>query len=153
MLYREKERCVVVLEPSLLHTTDGSTAAAVKEVEGKLAEARLDVKHRKRVYLAPNEAGYAAAGGHLGVLQWARTQDPPCPLDERTCTRAAAGGHLGVLQWLRAQDPPCPWDAGTCVGAASHGHLGVRHARRRPVLAVQGRLYHDQHARQTRYKR
>ena len=52
----------------------------------------------------------AAAGGQLTVLQWLRSQDPPCPWDERTCYAAARSGHLTVLQWLRSQDPPCPWD-------------------------------------------
>ena len=65
----------------------------------------------------------AAAGGHIGVLQWARDQDPPCPWDGKncaaaTCRAAAAGGHLEVLKWLREQNPPCPWDGRTC---AEHG--------------------------------
>ncbi|QDZ18969.1 Rpc34 subunit of RNA polymerase [Chloropicon primus] len=67
----------------------------------------------------------AAEGGHLDVLQWARSQDPPCPWDAGTCRRAAMGGHLDVLQWARSQDPPCPWDAGTCFGAAGGGHLDI----------------------------
>eukprot|EP00605_Chrysophyceae_sp_TOSAG23-4_P002083 GSChrysophyteH1.ASY1.ANO1.2304.1 assembled CDS len=52
----------------------------------------------------------AAEGGHLHVLQWARSQDPPCPWSENTCKNAAQGGHLHVLQWARSQDPPCPMD-------------------------------------------
>ena len=44
------------------------------------------------------------------MLQWLRSQDPPCPWEKNTCFAAAMGGHLTVLQWLRSQDPPCPWD-------------------------------------------
>ena len=47
----------------------------------------------------------AADGGHIDVLQWARSQDPPCPWDEYVCRYAAMNGHLDVLQWARSQDP------------------------------------------------
>ena len=49
-----------------------------------------------------------AAAGHLGVLQWLRSQRPACPWD----AWAAKGGHTDVLAWLRAQHPPAP-GAGT----------------------------------------
>ena len=64
---------------------------------------------------------WAAWGGHLEVLQWARQND--CPWDEGTCSYAAKGGHLEVLQWARQND--CPWDEGTCWTAARYGHLEV----------------------------
>ena len=54
--------------------------------------------------------GYGASTtvlGDLNALQ-VRSQDPPCPWDERTCSFAAEGGHLDVLQWARSHDPPCP---------------------------------------------
>ena len=54
------------------------------------------------------------------VLQWLRGQEPPCPLDEGTCSAAAEGGHLEVLQWLRGQEPPCPWNEETCWCAAHY---------------------------------
>ena len=62
----------------------------------------------------------AAFGGHLDVLKWVRSQDPPCPWDWRTCTEAAAEGHLDVLKWLRAQNPPCPWNRYRCREHALH---------------------------------
>ena len=68
---------------------------------------------------------YAAVHGFLFLLQWARTQNPPCPWDNLTCEKAAKGGHLNVLQWLRAQVPPCPWDEYTCTYAAENGHLDI----------------------------
>lgn len=67
----------------------------------------------------------AALGGYLGILQWARAQNPPCPWDELTCAWAAEGGYLGVLQWARAQNPPCPWDGQTCANAAGGGHFDL----------------------------
>jgi len=63
----------------------------------------------------------AAEGGHLEVLRWARRNG--CPWDERACTHAASGGHLEVLQWLHQHG--CPWDSGTCAFAAHGGHLEV----------------------------
>jgi hypothetical protein len=70
----------------------------------------------------------AAAYGHLNVLRWLRTQNPPCPWDIETCTVTAAAhghGHLDVLKWLRTQNPPCPWGIETCTVTAANGHLDV----------------------------
>ncbi|CAM9563543.1 unnamed protein product [Laminaria digitata] len=63
----------------------------------------------------------AAAGGHLEVLQWARSES--CPWNSRTCQKAAEGGHLRTLRWAR--DHGCSWDCQTCEGAATRGHLEV----------------------------
>ena len=35
------------------------------------------------------------------------------PVESHTCEYAAQGGHLEVLRWAREQDPPCPWDRRT----------------------------------------
>jgi len=67
----------------------------------------------------------AAEGGHLEIVKWLRAQDPPCPWDKWVCKEAARGGHLVVLQWMRAQDPPCPWDEETSNAAAERGDLEV----------------------------
>jgi hypothetical protein len=64
---------------------------------------------------------FAARGGHLDVLRWAR--DRSCPWSEATCCYAAEGGHLEVLRWAREHH--CPWDGRTCAWAAKHGHLEV----------------------------
>ena len=48
----------------------------------------------------------ASGNGHLEILQWLRSQDPPCPWTEVFCLIAAQNGHLEILQWIRAQDPP-----------------------------------------------
>ena len=67
----------------------------------------------------------AASYGHLDVLKWLRSQDPPCPWSDLTCSLAAANGHLHVLKWLRSQDPPCPWDVWACAEAAKKGRLDM----------------------------
>merc|ERR1711907_284901 len=68
----------------------------------------------------------AAEGGHLEVLKWARSQDPPCPWNKWTCEGAAKGGHLDVLKWARSQDPPCPWSRDECrERARRYGHQHV----------------------------
>jgi hypothetical protein len=64
---------------------------------------------------------FAARGGHLDVLRWARERH--CPWNEATCCYAAEGGHLEVMRWARDHD--CPWDSRTCAWAAKHGHLVV----------------------------
>ncbi|CAN0410493.1 unnamed protein product, partial [Phaeothamnion confervicola] len=48
---------------------------------------------------------YAAAGGHLAVVRWARAQGYYW---HNTAAAAARGNHLELLQWARANG--CPWD-------------------------------------------
>ena len=87
----------------------------------------------------------AAVKGNLDIIQWLRSQDPPCPWNEKTCEATIVNGHLKtlqwvisqgcplskkmcdfavihenltMLQWLRMQNPPCPWDEDTCSYAA-----------------------------------
>jgi len=67
----------------------------------------------------------AAKGGHLDVLKWLRSQDPPCPWSEATCAEAASNGQLDVVKWLRSQNPPCPWNEWTTYFAAENGHFDV----------------------------
>ena len=50
-----------------------------------------------------NACRLAAEAGHLSVLQYLRSLEPPCPWDEWTCAYAALNGHLEVLQWARSQ--------------------------------------------------
>ena len=57
---------------------------------------------------------WAAKGGHLAGLQWARASG--CPWSAHTCGRAAKGGYLAILQWARANG--CPWNLDTCNNAA-----------------------------------
>ena len=86
----------------------------------------------------------AAFGGHLEVLQWIRSEDPPCPWNSRVCRlllvkvtwrscagrgasavdeevpyAAAQGGHLKVLKWLIKEG--CPHDKHLCREYAAHG--------------------------------
>lgn len=67
----------------------------------------------------------AAEGGHINILEWAKSQFSNPRWNENTCSGAAEGGHLNVLQWLRSQEPPCPWNSDTCKNAAKRGHLDI----------------------------
>ena len=74
---------------------------------------------RSSAVCAARACAEAASNGQLETLQWMRSQDPPCPWDERTCSEAARYGRLSTLQWLRSQDPPCPWDPDVCFDGIS----------------------------------
>ena len=61
-------------------------------------------------------------GGHLHIIQWARSNG--CPWDTDTCYCAAKEDHLLVLQW--AHENGCPWDEDTwCWGAANNGRFHI----------------------------
>ena len=67
-----------------------------------------DCKFPKRPYTERSESltCYAAAGGHLEVLQWLRLHK--FPWNDRVTSIAAREGHLEVLTWAR--DNGCPLD-------------------------------------------
>jgi len=67
-------------------------------------------------------AVFAAFGDVNGLRRLRNEGYPWCPL---ACRAAAEKGELEMLQWLRTQDPPCPWDWRTCFDAANSGHLEV----------------------------
>ena len=92
-----------------------ASAARVAEVMGSAMEEPLKEKFRN------NLCAYAAEGGHLAVLQWARSEGRPW--DERTCAKAAMNGHLEILQWARANE--CPWNGTTCAEAFTNGQIAV----------------------------
>ena len=92
-----------------------ASAARVAEVMGSAMEEPLKEKFRN------NLCAYAAEGGHLAVLQWARSEGRPW--DERTCAKAAMTGHLDILQWARANE--CPWNGKTCAAALINGQNAV----------------------------
>ena len=53
-------------------------------------------------------------------LQWIISLGAPV---KNLCRYVAAGGdHLSILQWLRSQDPPCPWNKGKCRRGAKYEH-------------------------------
>jgi len=104
--------------PGEVTRTRGAEAAA-SVARAKIALGALDGSARER--FKSGLCRYAAKGGHLAVLQWARAQG--YPWDERTCAWAAENGHLDVLQWARAHG--CPWEGMTCEMAAKNGHLAV----------------------------
>ncbi|CAB9512646.1 ankyrin containing protein (ISS) [Seminavis robusta] len=65
----------------------------------------------------------AAAGGHLGLLQWLRGMDFPWSSHVYTC--AAKNGHFEPLRW--AHENGCPFDAlsVTCTDVVHHGNLDL----------------------------
>ena len=70
----------------------------------------------------PGTCAYAALGGQLRVLQWAR--EHRVPWNAMTCAWAAEGGYLEVLRWAREHE--CPWNFyATCQHAARAGQLEV----------------------------
>ena len=43
--------------------------------------------------------------GHLDVLKWACSQDPPCPWSRRDCRDLAFhSGHQHVVKWIDQQE-------------------------------------------------
>ena len=86
-------------------TRTGGADAAASVARAKMVRRVLEGQALKDFF----ERGickYAAGGGCLSVLKWARAQG--CHWDGWTCAKAAENGHLAVLQWARAQG--CPWD-------------------------------------------
>ncbi len=68
-------------------------------------------------------ADLVAASGHLGAMQWLRSQQTQRPCAATTCTAAARSGSIPMLQFLTSQQPSCPWDAGVYVEACRCGHV------------------------------
>ena len=74
----------------------------------------------------------AAAGGHLGLLQFLRSLSPPFAWDKTTCQAAAGSGHLELLIWARSHgaswwhEAPIgvSWNHDMVYEAAKGGHLG-----------------------------
>lgn len=66
---------------------------------------------------------FAANNGLIEILQWLRSQDPPCPWDNLSCNVAAMNGDLKTLKWLRSQDPPCPWNERVYSDAFFNKHV------------------------------
>lgn len=73
--------------------------------------------------LTPLVLGRAAMRGHLELIKHVRGLG--VRWDDRVCWMAAYYGHLHVLQWVRSQNPPCPWDWWTlrCATHRKHEHV------------------------------
>jgi hypothetical protein len=95
------------------------------ELQNEISDFKEFYKYFINYVQSKNKCFFAVQKGNLEILQWVRSQDPPCPWDEYTCANAARYGHLDVLQWLRSQNPPCPWDKNTCAYAAKNCHLNI----------------------------
>ena len=73
--------------------------------------------------LTPLMLGRAAMKGHLEFIKHVRGLG--VAWDDRVCWMAAYYGHLHVLEWVRSQNPPCPWDGWTlrCAIHRKHHHV------------------------------
>jgi hypothetical protein len=59
----------------------------------------------------------------MTVLEWLKQR---ChAMDAEACICAALSGRLSVLQWLRSQDPPCAWNARVVQTAKACGYAHI----------------------------
>ena len=65
----------------------------------------------------------AASRGHLDIIIFC--YDNNLPWDEKTPEAAARNGHLDILKYVRSVDPPCPWDATAIIIAALNRHSDI----------------------------
>ncbi len=70
-------------------------------------------------------AEHAIAKGDLKLLRQIRMQHPLLQLGAVACAIASRHGHLHIIQWLLSSNPPCEWDETMYSEAAEHGHLEV----------------------------
>lgn len=73
--------------------------------------------------LTPDVLCMAALKGHLALIKHVRWMG--VDWDDRVCWMAAYNGHLDVVQWARSQHPPCPWDSWTLKVARQREHPNV----------------------------
>ena len=78
----------------------------------------------------------AAASGHLDVLKWLRSQEPPCPFPEgreaeELVASTAQQGHFHVLEWIIASEPcnmrQAAWHAATSNCSRTFAILAAHH--------------------------
>lgn len=69
------------------------------KLDWKVVWAAHSRQKEKEIYTDSNFCKKCAKEGHLGLLQWARSN--VCPWDKYTCSGAAEGGHLESLKWAR----------------------------------------------------
>ena len=62
----------------------------------------------------------AARGGHIDILAWLKETNAPL---ESACMGAASGGQIEALKWLKARGYICK--AAAYLDAAQEGHLEV----------------------------
>jgi hypothetical protein len=59
----------------------------------------------------------ALEGGNLDLIMWLKERG--CVyLTERSCLVATEANNVELLQWLRSQNPPCPWNRSECLSLA-----------------------------------
>jgi len=66
-------------------------AGYLSDQDFKFAEGKMD---------PAQVCDYAAKTNNIGLLQWARVQDPPLPWNESACDAAIEHDNLDILKWL-----------------------------------------------------
>lgn len=66
---------------------------------------------------------FATVGGHLELIKHLRRLG--IAWDDNVCWMSAFHGHLRVLEWVRSQDPPAPWDYFTLNVAKIRKHRHI----------------------------
>lgn len=64
---------------------------------------------------------FAAGGGHLDVIKWAREYG--CQWDEINATYAAKNIHLNILKWCVAEG--CVWNKEECLRQIESTHAEI----------------------------
>lgn len=82
-----------------------------------------DPTNRHLYSWSSNVSTAAASKGHLHIVSWLRSQEPPCPWDSSACSAAVTANDLPMLKLLRSLYPPCPWSLLTTYTACELGHL------------------------------
>jgi Ankyrin repeats (many copies) len=77
--------------------------------------------------LNPNEHGLSDAimYGHLDILRWMASLDPPILPDKDDLYMAAEGGYLDIFRWAASLDPPILPYGNMADIAADQGHLDI----------------------------
>lgn len=77
-----------------------------------------------RFNTTPDVLCMAAFYGHLDLVKHLKL-NLNCPWDLRACWMAAIKGHLKVIDWMRTQNPPCPWNYLTRNTAFTRRHFDI----------------------------
>ncbi len=65
---------------------------------------------------------------NLELLEWLKSSN--CPWGASACLEASTNGSIKVLEWLRSQDPPCPWDEAECCVLVFNASLNSKKRKR-----------------------
>jgi hypothetical protein len=102
------------------HTSDNRVICS-----GLASGGHLELLQYARSQKCPwgNTCSAAASKGHLRILQWVTSVADGCRMDSSTSYWAVESGNLELLKW--AYENGCPWDPYICIRAAKRGNLDM----------------------------